>query len=155
MRAQTAYYGLILDIKFILSYFRSFLTQQNMLTVDHLRYYWYKTGSQWPIYSSHQLHIPRRPLKVFFSSAIGSWWETIYQGFMRLSPKSRNNSSCFYMRNNHIVRLQFCTCHDSCAAVACAKLWPDWHIEIYVKANRISTRFSVMSSWIVCDMGHS
>ena len=30
-----------------------------------------------------------------------------------------------YMTNNDPIRPQFCTCHDSSAVMACAKLWPD------------------------------
>ena len=28
------------------------------------------------------------------------------------------------LKNDHMIRSQFCTCHDSLAAVTCANLWP-------------------------------
>ena len=39
------------------------------------------------------------------------------------------------------VKSQICTCHDSWAVVACAKLWPDWIIRIQTKPKGIFSRF--------------
>ena len=39
------------------------------------------------------------------------------------------------------ISLQVCTCHDSSAVVACAKLWPDRIIIFHIKNTRKFTRF--------------
>ena len=51
----------------------------------------------------------------------------------------------FLCENNHLIRSQFCSCHDSSAAMACAKLRPDWinRIKIRTKTNRIFVRFQL------------
>ena len=63
--------------------------------------------------------------------------------FMSSWFKSCDNSNYFNMKNNDQFRSQFCTCQDSLAVVACAKLWPDWIIKIMIKAIRIVTRFQL------------
>ena len=49
---------------------------------------------------------------------------------------------------------QFCTCHDSWAAITCENLWSHWIIRIiiYSKKNYLK-RNSVRSSLILCQMG--
>ena len=37
-------------------------------------------------------------------------------------------------------RSQFCTCHDSWAVMACAKLWPNWII-IEIRTKRVCAQF--------------
>ena len=56
--------------------------------------------------------------------------------------------------------LQFCTCHDSSAVVACAKLWHDGIARIKIRTEKNFIRFqlwhdeiSVMGSWSVCKTG--
>ena len=39
------------------------------------------------------------------------------------------------------ARSQICTCHDSWAVVACAKLWPDWIIISYPTGTTILGKF--------------
>ena len=41
------------------------------------------------------------------------------------------------------IRSQFCTCHDSCAVVACAKFWPHLIIKIEIRAKIIFPRFEI------------
>ena len=46
--------------------------------------------------------------------------------------KSCKSIYCFHLKNNDPIRPQFCTCHSSWAAVACAKYWPEcviFHIQ--------------------------
>ena len=47
------------------------------------------------------------------------------------------------MEIKHQNMLQFCTCHNSSAFVACANLWPDMIIIIKIKAMRILMRFQL------------
>ena len=49
-------------------------------------------------------------------------------------------SMSFFMRNTDQSRPQFCTCHDSSAAVTCANLWPDSVATIMIKAKIIFMR---------------
>ena len=53
---------------------------------------------------------------------------------------------------NDPIRLQFCTCHDSWAVVACAKLPPDWIIIFSRKPTPISNEIWIMSSWAICEI---
>ena len=41
------------------------------------------------------------------------------------------------------IRSQFCTCHDSSAVMACAKLWPDWDIIFHKTVTCIIKRFGL------------
>ena len=71
------------------------------------------------------------------------------QGATQGNPLHQNNSSswCLIMDDTFshwIHKSKFCTCHDSSAVVACAKLWLDWLIRIKIKANRIFTIISFM-----------
>ena len=53
-------------------------------------------------------------------------------------------------KNCHPIRPQFCTCHNSWAVVACAKLWPDWILEIKMRA--FFCNISIMN-WTLCEKG--
>ena len=46
-------------------------------------------------------------------------------------------SSHFNHDSNQVIRSQFCSCHDSSAVVAWAKLWPDWIIILHNRATYI------------------
>ena len=68
------------------------------------------------------------------------------KGFMSSWPKSYETSFCFNMFNFHSnkpIRSQICTCHDSSAVMACAKLWPDIINCLHVRARHIFTRFGL------------
>ena len=59
----------------------------------------------------------------------GSWfiaWDTFHKWFMSSWMKSYENVFCFNLDLSHTIRSQMCTCHDSLAVMACAKLWSDW-----------------------------
>ena len=47
----------------------------------------------------------------------------------------------FLLKNFDQIRSEFCTCHDSSAAMACAKLWPWLDHKKKIKSRRIFTRF--------------
>ena len=63
------------------------------------------------------------------------------KGFMSPSFKSWQNWCCPYLKNDHLIRSQFCTCHNSSAV----KLWPDWIIKIKLRCKNNFHKFSVMS----------
>ena len=65
--------------------------------------------------------------------------QTLYE----LRTKIFLNYELFHMKSNDLIRLQFCTCHNSSVVVTCAKLWPDWIILIRIRADRIFTRFQL------------
>ena len=78
------------------------------------------------------------------------YWLTMHPGthFMKgLWAQDWNlmkSSLCCNFDCNGLNRSQICTCHDSAAVVACAKLWPDLMIMCYVTAACIFTKFA---SW--------
>ena len=41
------------------------------------------------------------------------------------------------------MRSQFCTCHDSSAVVACAKLWLHWATNFHARSTLFFTRFGL------------
>ena len=47
------------------------------------------------------------------------------------------------MKNYDQISSQIYTCHDSSAVMACANLWPDWIVEIEIRAKTIFTRFQL------------
>ena len=55
---------------------------------------------------------------------------------------SCKNMYCFDIKNNEEIRSQFCTCHGSCAVMACANLCPDLTI-IFKIFWGIFTRFEL------------
>ena len=50
----------------------------------------------------------------------------MYKCFINSQMKSHDNLFCSNLTSNYPypIRSQFCTCHDSSAVMACAKLWP-------------------------------
>ena len=50
---------------------------------------------------------------------------------------------CHYLKKKVQIRSQFCTCHESSAVVAYAKLWPDLIIEIMKIEKIIIRRFQL------------
>ena len=76
-----------------------------------------------------------------YTTSQGSISQRVYKLIINILEKKL---CCFYMENNGQIRPQFCTCHDSSAVMACAKLWSDWIIHIKCRAKRIFTRFQ---SW--------
>ena len=66
-----------------------------------------------------------------------------HKGIMSSLSKSRENESCSNLKDNDQIRSQFCTCHDSSAVVACAKLWYGLIIRNTIPTRRIFTRFQL------------
>ena len=59
-------------------------------------------------------------------------WSPFHKAFMSSLSKFLFTS---YVNNDDTIRLQFCTGHDSWAVVTCAKLWADWTLRIWIRAN--------------------
>ena len=53
------------------------------------------------------------------------------------------NIFCCNSNSNGPIIPQFCTCHDSWAVMACAKLWNDRTIIVYIKAIFVDRRFGL------------
>ena len=53
------------------------------------------------------------------------------------------NSFCSSFDSNYSISSHFCTCHDSLAVMACAKLWTDLIIIFHMRAVNIFTRFVI------------
>ena len=64
-----------------------------------------------------------------------------HKEFMSSYSNLTKNSCCSYLKNDDLIRTQFCTSNDSWAVVTCANLWPDWIIRIMITAKRMFTRF--------------
>ena len=56
---------------------------------------------------------------------------------------------CSNVLSNHSVRSQFCTCYDSWAVVACAKLLPDLIIIIHVRTTDLNELINCFSYRII------
>ena len=69
--------------------------------------------------------------------------EPVSQRFYELIIQLLKNSCGSYLKNNDPIRSQFCTCHDSWAVMACAKLWPDCVIKIRITSHQIFTIFQL------------
>ena len=69
---------------------------------------------------------------------------------MSLWLKSRTNHFYSIFYDNHPIRSQFCTCHDSGAVVTCAKLRPDLvtivHVTATIDFRRLGYEF-INHSW--------
>ena len=64
--------------------------------------------------------------------------------------KSREYSFGYEFNSIDLIRSQFCTCHDSWAVVACAKLWTDLIIIFHVIVIYIFTRLGLWAhKWFV------
>ena len=51
-------------------------------------------------------------------------------------------------------RSPFCSCHDSWAVVACAKLWPDWVVIFNARATFIFTSFALKAHKVLVKEVH-
>ena len=66
------------------------------------------------------------------------------KGFMSSKSKPcKKNMCCHHVNNNNPLRSQFCTCHDSSAVVACAKLWADWIMKIKIKSQKVFSQILI------------
>ena len=52
-----------------------------------------------------------------------------------------------HFNSNDQIRSQFCTCHDSWAVVACAKLWPDLIVIFHICKNNSNSCEIWIMSW--------
>ena len=78
---------------------------------------------------------------------------TFSQRNYELITESAENSFCSNSYFNDSIRSQFCTCHDSSAVMACAKLWPDWTIIILESPVwYIFFKISIISSQTICTI---
>ena len=68
---------------------------------------------------------------------------SFHKVFMSSWSKSHKDKCCFYLKNNHLIRSQFCTCHDSSAVMTCANVWPDWIIRITITVKIFFRRFRI------------
>ena len=70
--------------------------------------------------------------------SVGQEDDPFHNGFMTSWFKSCQNW-CFYLKYNDQIWAQFCTCHDSLAAMTCAKLlsFLDWITTIKIRVKRI------------------
>ena len=86
----------------------------------------------------YQTLIPKLcPLNFIWHAA----WVPSHIGSMRSSFKSRENSVSSYFDSNDPITSQFCTCHDSLAVMACAKMWHDCIIIIFLHKYYIYFNF--------------
>ena len=63
----------------------------------------------------------------------------VLQRFYELIIQILRKKSCCYLKNDNQIISQLCTCHGSCTAMPCAKLWPD--VILRNKIIIIFTRF--------------
>ena len=68
--------------------------------------------------------------------------------------KSHKNCCRSYTKNNYEIRSQLCTCHNSWAVVACAKLWADCFIRIEIIPNLILKRFWLWAHKLFVKWAH-
>ena len=90
-------------------------------------------------------------IKIMHSKMSSGKWQPFFS-----RPQCVNRCSSL-MNNNDPIRSQFCTCHDSCAVMTCAKLWPDWINRIVINAKRLSQEFSydlINPLWNVSEAQH-
>ena len=67
--------------------------------------------------------------------------DLFHKWVMSSSLKFHKKSSYSKFYYNDPIRSQFCTCHDSWAVVACAKLWPYWILMFHVRITDSLGRF--------------
>ena len=70
--------------------------------------------------------------------ATGNMGWPISETFYMFTIKILQNTFWSHVINNYLVRAQFCTCHDSLAAMTCAKLWHDWVTRIQDRGGKFS-----------------
>ena len=78
--------------------------------------------------------------KLFMKSTLGTHYTLVYEIIIEILWKS---FLLLLIVSDNLIRVQICTCHDSCAVMTCAKLWPDQIILFHIRAKRISTRFQL------------
>ena len=83
--------------------------------------------------------------------------QSVYGHVMQFLQKMQ----CSYVKNHDHIISKFCTCHDSWAVVAYAKLWHDWLSSDRFRTKSIVTRFELCAhkhfvKWIpgLTQMGH-
>ena len=64
--------------------------------------------------------------------------------FFSLIVQIQQKKKLFHTNHNKIMAANFCTCHDSCAVVACAKICSNW-----IVTNRNTTKYFFHRSWIL------
>ena len=69
----------------------------------------------------------------------GLTWGPFQQCFMNSQSKFSWSNLDF----NNSIRPQICTCHDSSAVMACAKLWHDQTIILHITVTHIVARFGL------------
>ena len=62
---------------------------------------------------------------------------------------------CPFVKPMESIKSQFCTCHDSSAVVACAKLWVDSITRLTDKIKKNFRKISITSSYTICEMWRS
>ena len=80
-------------------------------------------------------------------------WDTFHK-CLRSKSQYCNNTCSSFMKNNAPIKSQFCTCHDSSAIMACAKMLHDWMIRIKneIKYNFCKIWITRMSSYTICEI---
>ena len=53
------------------------------------------------------------------------------------------NLSFSHPNANEVIATNFCTCHDSCAVLACAKFCSDWMDKMELQQDKISIKFEL------------
>ena len=84
---------------------------------------------------------------------------TISQSHPKLIIEISQQFVCSKFDSNHPIRSQFCTCHDSFAVMACAKLWTDWMIIFHGRARYIFTKFQLWAhlafvTWLLVTLNN-
>ena len=70
-------------------------------------------------------------------------WAPFHLRFFRRISNSMEISFHFHLQSNRVIAIKFCTWHDSCAVVACAKIYRD-----LMASNGITARRSFHRIWI-------
>ena len=70
-------------------------------------------------------------------------WVPSAKRFESSPSKFHKNMFCSDMKNKDQIMLQFCTCHDSSAVMACAKSWHDCITIIKIRAKFFFARFQL------------
>ena len=76
-------------------------------------------------------------------------WHLFRQGFMSPLTKTFENYFCANSDFDDPIMSQFCTCHDSWAVVACAKLWHNVMIVLLKKSTNVEQNldYELISCW--------
>ena len=84
-------------------------------------------GEQWGPRSRQRVPLSHTTNRRYIGESLCLLWKFYLQFF--------ENTLCSTFDSDDAIKSQFCTCHDSWAAVKCAKLWLDWIIILCVRAN--------------------